>query len=152
MAGALIIINSIHTLLDYGQLRPAPWPIRILIGGIVVAVITLLFHVFTSSPAGIMSAAILLVGFVVVNAITLPYSMLEDVLLVGALFIVYKWFWSGFFSNGSFSVFRKGWGTTIPGWQPWRWRIKKNDLGRKAPFADRYHSSKQRGIIHSKIR
>ena len=123
-----------------------------LLGGIVVAVIAILFHVFNPSPAGIMSAVMLLVAFVLVNAITLPYSMLVDVLLVGALFIFYKWFWSGFFSNGSFSVFRKGWDTTIPGWKPWRWRIKKNDLGWKALLAERYHSSKQRGIIHSKIR
>jgi hypothetical protein len=129
MAGALIIINSMHTLLDYGQLRPAPWPIRILIGGIVVAVIALLFHVFNPQPAGIMSAAMLFVAFVIVNAITLPDSMLTDVSLAGALFTFYIWFVSGFFNDGSFSVFRKGWGTTIPGWQPWRWRMKKNDSG-----------------------
>ena len=147
MAGAVMIINSIHTLLDYGQLRPPPWPIRILLSGIVVAVIALLFHVFNSSLAGFISVAMLFVAFFVVNAITLPYSMLVDVSLAGVLFTFYKWFGSGFFNDGFFAVFRKGWDTTIPGWKPWRWRIKKNDLGWKALLAERYHSSKQRGII-----
>jgi hypothetical protein len=99
----------------------------------------------------------LFVAFVVVNAITLPYSILVDVSLAGALFTFCKWFWSGFLNDGSFSVFRKRWhdergagpeDTTISGWKPWRWRIKKNDLAGKELLAERYHSSKQCGIIH----
>ena len=108
MAGAVMIINSIHTLLDYGQLRPPPWPIRILLSGIVVAVIALLFQVFNASLAGFISAAMLFVAFIVVNAITLPYSMLVDVSLAGALFTFYEWFGSGFLNDGFFVFERDG--------------------------------------------
>jgi hypothetical protein len=142
MAGALIILNSIQTLLDYGQLRPPPWPIRILLSGIVVSLIVIMFRVLNRSLAGFVSTAILFVAFILINFITLPYSILTDVSLAGAIITFYKWFESDFFA-----VFAKGWDTNISGWRLWRWRIRKNDLGWKALLAERYHSLKQRGMI-----
>jgi hypothetical protein len=140
MPGALVNINAIHTLFDYGQLQPAPWYSRILVSGAIVSVIALLFHVLNSSIAGFLSIFVLFISLVFVNHITLSRSILFDLSMAGLLYLFYKLFVIGFFH-----VFKKGWKVKNIGWRVWEWRIRnEKGMGWKALLATRYQNSEHR--------
>lgn len=139
MPGAVVNINAIHTLLDYGQLTPPTWIERILISGVIVTVIAVLFHVFYYSISMYLSLLIVSLALVVVNAFTLKWSVLFDVSLAGLIFAFYKWFVIGFFN-----VLHKGWkieksSADEAGRRIWRWHVRKKDgVGWKALLHARY--------------
>jgi hypothetical protein len=134
MPGALVNINAIHSLLDYGQLQPPRLFWRFLVSVAMVFIIVYFFHVFYYSVAGWLSSLCILLIFLSLNYLTLPYSVLFDLSLAGMLFVFYKWFVIGFFN-----VFQKGWQFEIRGWRFWTWVRRKNGVGWRAPLAARYH-------------
>jgi CHASE2 domain-containing sensor protein len=78
MPGALVLINAIHSLQQYGELTGSPWYVKLLIEAILIVMMSLAFAWFDSFWGMVVSGAVIILSLLPLSFMVFRYGIWLD--------------------------------------------------------------------------